>query len=221
MLTDVRVAQLLCSRLCHDLVAPVGAVSAGAELLEERSGEVGEVVELIAGAGRRLACLLDVFRIAFGLRGGGDATAALAEARALSVAFCESSDRVLDWPADGNPDADLDRPRPVAVVRLLLCLIVAAAGMLPRRGTIAVRVASDAAALHLAVRAVGIRGIVDRDLAAALSGTAEAGSLTARTVHGYLAAGLAACLGTTIRVASEGGQVALETTVPPSPAAGA
>jgi histidine phosphotransferase ChpT len=220
MVTDIRVAQLLCSRLCHDLVAPVGAVCAGAELLEEQSGESGEVAELIARAGQRLSRLLNVFRMAFGLRGGADAEVTLAEARDLAVALFESSDRLLDWPPDAEPGADLELPRPAAAVRLLLCLVVTAAGMVPRRGTVSVRVAADSVALRAQVGAVGIRGTADTALIDAVRGHAEPASLTARTVHGHLAACLAGSLGTSVQVTSASGEVVFATVIPLSLTAG-
>ena len=38
---DLRVAELMASRLCHDLVGPIGAVNNGLELMEPNSPQGG------------------------------------------------------------------------------------------------------------------------------------------------------------------------------------
>ena len=69
---DLDFAALLCSRLCHDLVSPVGAINNGLEILEEeKDASMREaVVDLITKSTQQTANKLQFFRLAFGAAGG-------------------------------------------------------------------------------------------------------------------------------------------------------
>src|SRR5947199_298133 len=63
--------ELLASRLCHDLIGPVGAIGNGLELLAEESSRfAGETVTLVTRSAERTAAMLALFRAAFGASGG-------------------------------------------------------------------------------------------------------------------------------------------------------
>ena len=81
MQIDLKVAQLLSSRLCHDLVGPIGAVNTGLELMEEDSDDDGAALGLMARSAAEAIRRLAFYRMAFGLGGAGGG-AALDEARA-------------------------------------------------------------------------------------------------------------------------------------------
>src|SRR3569833_790678 len=68
----VDLASLLCSRLCHDLMSPIGALNNGIELLaDETDPEMREkCLELLADSARASANKLKFFRLAFGAAGG-------------------------------------------------------------------------------------------------------------------------------------------------------
>src|SRR3546814_20842043 len=71
---DLRILELVCSRLCHDLVGPVGAVNNGIELLEEFDPSMADdVLPLLRNSARQAWRRLDCFRLAFGAAGGRDA----------------------------------------------------------------------------------------------------------------------------------------------------
>src|SRR3546814_5278082 len=68
---DLRILELVCSRLCHDLVGPVGAVNNGIELLEEFDPSMADdVLPLLRNSARQAWRRLDFFRLAFGAAGG-------------------------------------------------------------------------------------------------------------------------------------------------------
>lgn len=71
-LSSLDLASLLCSRLCHDLLSPVGALSNGLELLaEEKDPEMRKrCMELLEQSARTSADKLKFFRLAFGAAGG-------------------------------------------------------------------------------------------------------------------------------------------------------
>jgi histidine phosphotransferase ChpT len=133
---EERLAELLCSRLCHDLAGAVGAVSAGAELLAEEgpaSPMAAEAVSLLADSAASMTARLKFLRLAL----GSSSSSAPAEARPLAIAYLDKGypqgEWRLDWPADQGPAASPDH------AKLLLNLICLAQDCLPRGGTISVR----------------------------------------------------------------------------------
>ena len=194
---DIRVAQLMCSRLCHDLVGPAGAVNAGVEFLDEANGHDEGALALVASSGRHVTHRLAFFRVAFGFAGGADGTLTLAEAQGLASGMLAGGRVDLDWPLSG---ADTQTPQPLDTVRLLLCQVLLAAGALPRGGRVEVRFNERRQGLEARVSAVGRDAGFGDDLLAAIGPNASPAELTARTVHGFYAARLAEGMGTEIRI---------------------
>ncbi len=67
--TDVNLAELIGSRICHDLISPIGAITNGLELLEMVGGTQGPEMELIAGSVGSAGARIRFFRVAFGSAG--------------------------------------------------------------------------------------------------------------------------------------------------------
>src|SRR5690606_41540875 len=81
---ELRVLHLLCARLCHDLVGPVGAISNGIELVQEFGADMEkDAFDLIAGSAKRVASEVQFFRAADGLAAG--VAAAVADAGSLTT----------------------------------------------------------------------------------------------------------------------------------------
>ena len=92
----VDLASLLCSRLCHDLMSPVGALNNGIELLaDEQDPEMRDkCLELLADSARASANKLKFFRLAFGAGGGFGEEVDTHEAQgALEGVFGPTADR--------------------------------------------------------------------------------------------------------------------------------
>ena len=196
----IQLAQLLCSRLCHDLVGPAGAVNAGLELADE-GGLDDAAMELMAGSAGELTNRLAFFRVAFGAAGGRASTEgglSLNEAEVLAGDLLAPGRVELDWTVgDHAPDS-----LPAGAGKVLLLLVLIASESLPRGGTVAVHAASLPEGLGLAVTAAGEGARLRPDLGPVL--TAAPGSeLTARNVHGYLAGLLAGALGGQLEVSDE------------------
>src|SRR5690606_26478214 len=86
---DLRVLELLSSRLCHDLISPIGAVNNGLELLEDEGSDMGDdALKLSIKSARRAADLLQAFRVALGAA-GNQASVRLADARSLAAGLLE------------------------------------------------------------------------------------------------------------------------------------
>ncbi|MDD9901830.1 MAG: histidine phosphotransferase family protein [Alphaproteobacteria bacterium] len=65
-----RVLEFIASRICHDLVSPVGAISNGVELMQELGEDAGaEAVKLIATSAHQASFRLKAFRLSYGAAG--------------------------------------------------------------------------------------------------------------------------------------------------------
>lgn len=219
MLVDLRVGQLLCSRLCHDLAGPIVAVNAGIELTGQEGAADAECLSLIGASGARLAKLLAFFRMAFGLQGGTEAGVALAEVRRLACGLFDMGSISLDWPEAQEPDAvDLNAPRPAGAMRLLLCLILVAVDAVGRGGVLRVAISEREGGLHGVLAAEGRGAVLPPEVRMALTPDVKPEHLTARNVHAYMAARLAEELGAQIRIdGDDAGLVRLDARLPGPP----
>ncbi len=199
MLVDLRVAQLLCSRLCHDLVGPAGAVTAGLELLHDEPEGADEALILVADSGQQVVRRLAFFRMAFGIGGGGAATR-LAEIRDLAQGLLSEGSVVLNWPSDA---AAGERPITATGGKLLLNLLLLGVDTLPRGGTLDVELADSAEGLDIAMTAAGQGARLRDEVRTALHPDMPAEDLTARTVQGYFAQRLAEALGGAIEISDD------------------
>ncbi|MEA1937564.1 MAG: histidine phosphotransferase family protein [Pseudomonadota bacterium] len=98
MSTDLppRLLEMICSRICHDLVSPVGAINNGIELIEDIGDEVTEEAHgLIADSARQAAHRLAMFRLAFG---AGSSGANMAAVRVILGDYFAGGRITLDWP---------------------------------------------------------------------------------------------------------------------------
>jgi histidine phosphotransferase ChpT len=152
--TQLALAGLLCSRICHDLVSPVGAIGNGIEVLaEERDPEMREqAIALIADSAERASHKLQYLRLALGAAGGAGGRIALDEAGAIARAWFGNGRHTLDWRITQR---DADR----RVGRLLLSLILVAEESLPRGGRIEAAMTEDDAGvtIRLGMHGVGAR----------------------------------------------------------------
>lgn len=189
MTADIHLAQLLCSRLCHDLVGPAGAVNAGLELAEE--GEMdADALDLVTSSAAEVTRRLAFFRIAFGAAGGKASavgTLSLNEARELAAEILAGGKLELDWPESSHAPDSL----PAGVGKVLLLMILLASDCLLRGGAVTVHTAALPEGMGLAVSAQGTGASLKPDLAAALDPDASEDVLNARNVHAFFAQQLA------------------------------
>lgn len=210
---DMRVAQLLCSRLCHDLVGPAGAVNAGLELLDEDVGaDAGAAFALMARSANLVTDRLAFFRIAFGF--GGAAAVSTAEVRRLAAAWLADSNVALDWqsePGAGDPFSIL----PPAAAKLALTMVLMAVEALPRGGSLGIHLAGldEGTGVALVARGQGAR--IKDDVKRAMASDVPVDELSARNIHAYYAVRLAAGLGAVVEAAEgDGDEVQLATILP-------
>lgn len=184
-------AALLCSRLCHDLLSPVGALSNGLELLaDERDPEMRKrCMELLEQSARTSADKLKFFRLAFGAAGGFGETVPVDEPRALIDALVAGNARItLNWTL-GVPVL------PKAAVKVLLNLAHIGIESLVRGGTLDIGAELRDGASEIVVRAVGPKIVFDPVIGRALDGVLEEGELTSRTAPAHMIRQLATAQG--------------------------
>ena len=175
MQIEFRVLELLASRLCHELISPVGAVNNGVELLNDGDASfVRDATTLIGQSARRAAMRLQFYRFAYGAGGlGGGAP----DAKSLVSGILEGGKVRCDWPSEFDVLA--------APWQKLTCnLMLLASEILPRGGTVTLTRAGNGVAAAAAGEAVNLTA----ELKAALAPAAEVAALTARTVHAYFTA---------------------------------
>lgn len=191
-------ASLLCSRLCHDLLSPVGAMANGLELLadEHDPGMREQVMGLLADSAGSTANKLKFFRLAFGAAGGFGDAIDTNEARQALAGLLASPGRVtLDWMVE----APL---LPKTAVKLLLNLAMIAGDALVRGGVLTVGAEQSGDTVEIVVRAEGDRLILDPEIRAAMLGETPDSAISARTVAAALASQMATRNGGSIRASA-------------------
>lgn len=192
-------AALLCSRLCHDLLSPVGALNNGLELMaDETDPEMrARCLDLLSDSARTSANKLKFFRLAFGSAGGyGDDVPSHELRSAIEGMFAGSGRVSLGWMV-----AEESLPKPSAKVLLNLALIAGEA--LVRGGQLDVGAERHDDLVEMVVRAEGPKVILDPELRAALNGTLGADRLSARTAAAWMVQTLVAQAGGHIQLSGE------------------
>jgi histidine phosphotransferase ChpT len=182
-MNPVDLASLLCSRLCHDLMSPIGALNNGIELLaDETDPDMREkCLELLADSARASANKLKFFRLAFGAAGGFGEEIDTHEAEiALEGLFGAERRIELGWVVK---DEKLSK----GAVKLLLNLAMLAGDALVRGGRLDVGAESRNGNIELAVRAEGPRILLDPALRETLMNGVKGVSVEPRAAGAWLA----------------------------------
>lgn len=175
-------AALLCSRLCHDLLSPVGALNNGLELLaDETDPEMRRrCLELLGDSARTSANKLKFFRLAFGSAGGFGDQVPSTEARAAIEGMFAATGRVtVGWMVT---DEQLDK----RAAKILLNLALIGGEALVRGGRLDVGAEHGANGVEIVIRAEGARIVLDPELRAALTGNLAADAVSARTSAAWM-----------------------------------
>jgi len=181
-ISPVDLASLLCSRLCHDMLSPVGALTNGLELLsEEKDPEMrARCFDLLEQSARVSADKLKFFRLAFGAAGGFGESVAVDEPFALISALVGGNGRItLNW---GVAAPAL----PKGGVKMLLNLASIGIDALPRGGVLDVGAELPGGACEIVVRATGQKIAFDENIGKALAGNLPADQLSSRTAPAHM-----------------------------------
>jgi histidine phosphotransferase ChpT len=207
-LGELELAALLCSRVCHDVISPVGAITNGLEVLDDETDEEtrGFAMDLIRKSAARASASLLFARLAYGAAGSAGAELSLGELREVAAGFVDSDKLRLVWE---SPDGALAKD----VGRLLLNFMVIAQHAIPRGGTIAVRIAEPLGAPMMTVRCVGAGARIPEGAARLIAGEVPGSEVDARSVQPYFTGLLARRVGAEISLVSEDDGVLIEARV--------
>jgi histidine phosphotransferase ChpT len=193
----LRALELACSKLCHDVISPIGAVNNGLELLEEEEDAAlkEEAAALAQRSAKRASILLQVYRSAFG-NAGNQQTFGPREAVALAQEYLQSGKAQLS--VGDLPDSN---SVPAGYGKLTLNLIIMGADALPRGGTITLKVRSPQLGTGaIELDCAGQQISWSEEFARAINHTLQAEDLTAHNILPYVSATFAHRLGMTISV---------------------
>ena len=194
---DVDLAALLCSRLCHDLLSPVGAMNNGLELLaDEHDPEMRKrCMDLLAESAKSAADKLKFFRLAFGAAGGFGSEVDPAEARAVVEPLVTATRRTeLVWSV---PNALM----PKRAVKVLLNLVLIANDALVRGGKLHVGAELRDGEQEIVIHADGPRVIFDETVRDTLEGKMAASQIDSRTAAAWMVHSLCAQNGGNVQIA--------------------
>ncbi|MEZ5680358.1 MAG: histidine phosphotransferase family protein [Erythrobacter sp.] len=184
---SIDLAAMLCSRLCHDMLSPVGALSNGLELLAlETDPEMrANVMQLLEQSATISTNKLKFFRLAFGAAGGFGERVDVEEPKALIEALVADKNNVeINW---ALAEANLGKP----AVKVLLNFAQIAIDALVRGGSLDIGAEVRNGACEIVVRASGPKVAFDETIGKALDGSLDRSELSSRTAAAHMIALLA------------------------------
>lgn len=197
-------AALLCSRVCHDLISPVGAIVNGLEVMEEDSDAETKAfaLDLITKSARQASAKLQFCRLAFGAAGSAGAQIDTGDAEKVARGFIEDGKVKLEW---NLVRALLPKNR----VKLLLNMLVIAGNAIPRGGALAVGPLGEGEGAGFLIRATGSIARVPAAIPGPLAGRPESGGIDAHAIQPFYTGLLAKSCGLSVALAAEGDAVVL------------
>jgi len=199
-------AALMCSKLCHDLISPIGALGNGLEVLaDESNGELRQdALDLIESSAKAAAAKLQFARLAFGMAGGTGGTIDLSMAARAASDYFGTTKAKLHWePGQSSAPKDL--------VRLCLNLVLVALDCIPRGGEVSAELQPEGDnGFSFTVHAAGQGARLPEAVRSAIEGATALEDLDARLVQPYFTGHLSRILGGKLSVTPQDGEVVLK-----------
>ncbi len=178
---DAAMLEVLASKICHDLISPIGAVNNGVELIEDMGPDAGpEATALIAFSALQASAKLQAFRMAYGI-GGADSNIKPEDVhKAIELLIIQDGKIRQDW----NPGANIGgAERPKGFCKILTCVIMLGMECLPKGGVISVVPGSGS---ETAVVAKGENALLRGQTEEALGLKLDAQTLDPKYVHAMM-----------------------------------
>ena len=205
MISEIKLAEMLCTRLCHDLTGPIGAVNNGAEFLAEEGFDMqNEAMQLVVSSAHEAVNRLQFYRQAYG-RVNDHGEASLSEKKQLATEFFATTKLKLDWPDAYTDASGISVSQKMA--RLLINLMMIVQGAMIRGGTLSVQVGETDQTREFTLSAAGETVKLEAEMLAILKGEGDASMLSPKTAQAFLAAKLAGELDANISLNVEGGHL--------------
>jgi histidine phosphotransferase ChpT len=201
-LDSLDLAALLCSRVCHDVISPVGAIVNGLEVLEDENDASMRdfALDLIRKSAKQASARLQFARLAFGAAGSAGASIDLGDAEQVARGLFQDDKVTFSWTA----------PRllfPKNRVKLLLNLVVTATSAVPRGGSVTVTVTGDAERCEFLLVSKGLNARIPPHAEALLAGAPEGGTVDAHGIQTFYTGMVARAAGMTVTLGIEGDEV--------------
>ena len=193
-------AALLCSRVCHDLISPTGAIVNGLEVLEESKDEETKTfaLNLIKKSAKGASARLQFCRLAFGAAGSAGAQIDLGDAENVARGFIEDEKIKITW---NLPRLLMPKNR----VKLLLNMVVVASQTIPRGGTLTIDPVGSGDTMTFRIAAAGLNARIPQAVPGLLVGESAAGQpIDAHAIQPYFTGLLARSCGLAAGIALEG-----------------
>ncbi len=196
VLESLDLAALLCSRVCHDLISPVGAIVNGLEVLEEENDEETKTfaLDLIKRSARNASAKLQFCRLAFGAAGSAAVQIDVGDAEGMARGFIDEKTKLV-W---NLPRVLLAKNR----VKLLLNMVIIAGQAIPRGGVLTVDPLGEGDSMSFRITAAGTNGRVPPHATDLLAGRAPEG-VDAHAIQPFYTGMLARSCGLVVSVAAE------------------
>src|SRR5262245_42550268 len=190
----LELAALLCSRVCHDLISPVGAIVNGLEVLDDnpKPEDRDFALDLIRKSAKTASARLQFCRLAFGAAGSAGAQIDLGDAQTMARGHLEDGKITITW----------NLPRlllPKNKVKLLLNMLVIAQQTIPRGGVLTVDPVGEGDAMSFRVTATGLNARLPQNIADILSAS-QASAIDAHAVQPHYTRLLAQDCGWTVKL---------------------
>jgi histidine phosphotransferase ChpT len=194
----LELAALLCSRVCHDLISPVGAIVNGLEVLDDNPKQDDRefALDLIRKSAKTASARLQFCRLAFGAAGSAGAQIDLGDAQTMARGHLEDAKTTIAW----------NLPRillPKNKVKLLLNMMIIAQQTIPRGGVLTVDSVGEGDGIGFRVAASGLNARMPQNIADLLSSGHTSG-VDAHAVQPYYTRLLAQACGLNVVLAPEG-----------------
>jgi histidine phosphotransferase ChpT len=194
-------AALLCSRVCHDLISPVGAIVNGLEVLDDakNADDRDFALDLIRKSARNASARLQFCRLAFGAAGSSGAQIDTGDAENMTRGFLEDEKTKVVW----NVPRTL---QPKNRVKMLLNMLIIAQQTIPRGGTLTVDAQGQGDTAGFRIRAAGLNARLPQNISNQLAGDHQ-GPIDAHAVQPYYTRLLAQACGLRASLAMDGDAV--------------
>jgi len=181
-LDGMDLAALLCSRVCHDVISPVGAIINGLEVLEdEKDGEMRNIaLDLIKKSANAASARLQFCRLAYGAAGSAGASIDTGDAESVTRGLIVNDRTKLVWNATR-------RYAPKNKVKLVLNLCLIALAAIPRGGVVTVDLIGEGDELEARVEAKGANARLAHGVADLIAGRPEGNTVDAHSIQAFYA----------------------------------
>jgi histidine phosphotransferase ChpT len=197
----LELAALLCSRVCHDLISPVGAIVNGLEVLDDnpKPEDRDFALDLIRKSAKTASARLQFCRLAFGAAGSAGAQIDLGDAQTMARGHIEDGKITLAW---NLPRLLLPKNR----VKLLLNMLIIAQQTIPRGGTLTIDPVGEGETMSFRVTSAGLNARVPQNIVDLLN-VESAPTVDAHAVQPYYTRLLAQACGLTVTLVPDGEKV--------------